>query len=101
MEAEKRYEQPLNTVATDPGIASMYNLQKGIWLKALAYVAPQLGFSLLFAPVITVLGGIYGKYYGVSLTTIATVMLVARIFDAVTDPLIGYYSDRLRARTGT
>ena len=76
-------------------------LRKPMWLKALAYIAPQLGISLLFAPVITVLGGIYGKYYGVSLTTIATVMLVARIFDAVTDPLIGYYSDRWRARTGT
>lgn len=79
----------------------MCQSQTSIWLKALAYVAPQLGLSLLFAPVITVLGGIYGKYYGVSLTTIATVMLVARIFDAVTDPLIGYYSDRWRARTGT
>ncbi|ETN92521.1 Glucuronide permease [Gammaproteobacteria bacterium MOLA455] len=79
----------------------MSQSQQGIWLKALAYVAPQLGLSLLFAPVITVLGGIYGKYFGVSLTTIATVMLVARIFDAVTDPLIGYYSDRWRARTGT
>ena len=89
------------TVAPDFGIAEVCNSQKGVWLKALAYVAPQLGLSLLFAPVITVLGGIYGKYYGVSLTTIATVMLVARIFDAVTDPLIGYYSDRLRARTGT
>lgn len=75
--------------------------QKSIWPKAIAYVAPQIGLSLLFAPVITVLGGIYGKYYGVSLATIATVMLVARVFDAVSDPLIGYYSDRWRARWGT
>ena len=28
-------------------------------------------------------------------------MLVARLFDAVTDPLIGYYSDRQRVKTGS
>jgi Na+/melibiose symporter-like transporter len=81
--------------------AENHSPRRAMWLKALAYVAPQLGLSLLFAPMITVLGGIYGKYYGISLTTIASVMLVARIFDAVSDPLIGYYSDRWRARTGT
>ena len=72
-----------------------------ILIKALAYTAPQLGVALLLGPIITVLGGIYAKHFGLALTTIAAVMLVARIFDAVTDPLIGYYSDRWRARTGT
>ena len=54
----------------------------------------------LFAP-IAILQGIYAKYYGLSLTTIATVVLVARLFDAITDPLIGYYSDRYSSRNGT
>lgn len=50
---------------------------------------------------IGIVQGIYAKYFGLSLTTIAAVILFVRIFDAVTDPLIGYYSDRYRRRKGT
>jgi len=42
----------------------------------------------------------YGADLGVSLATVATVWLVARLFDAFTDPLIGYLSDRTRTRWG-
>ncbi|MDB9952443.1 MFS transporter [Porticoccaceae bacterium] len=72
-----------------------------MWLKIAAFVMPQVGVLLLFGPVIAVLGGFYAKYYGLSLTSIATVILAARIFDAITDPLIGYYSDRWRLKTGS
>ena len=71
-----------------------------MWQKGLAYVAPNIGLVLLLGPV-AVLGGIYAKYYGLSLATIGTVMLIARLSDAVTDPLVAYYSDRQRAKTGT
>ena len=71
-----------------------------MWQKALAYVAPNIGLVLLAAP-LAVLGGIYAKYFGLSLTTIGTVMLIARLSDALTDPLVGYYSDRQRVKTGT
>lgn len=69
--------------------------------KALVYGIPAIGMKLILAPVVMVLTGIYAKYYGLALTTIALVMLVARVFDAVTDPVIGYYSDRFRIRTGS
>ena len=72
-----------------------------MWLKILAFVMPQVGVILLFGPVVAVLGGFYAKYYGLSLTSIATVVLVAKFFDAITDPLIGYYSDRWRLKTGS
>ena len=62
---------------------------------------PLIGVTLILGPVIAVLGGIYAKYYGLSLTSIAVVVLVAKLFDAVTDPLIGYYSDRRRLKTGS
>jgi len=71
-----------------------------MWQKSLAYMAPSIGTMLLAAPV-AVLGGIYAKYYGLSLTSIGAVMLFARLFDAITDPLVAYYSDRQRAKTGT
>ena len=71
-----------------------------IWQISLVYLVPSFGLVFLSAP-LAVLGGIYAKYYGLSLTTIGTVMLVARLSDAFTDPLVGYYSDRQRAKTGT
>ena len=44
--------------------------------------------------------GIYAKYFGLALTTIAAVVLLVRISDAITDPLIGYLSDRYQDRYG-
>ena len=61
-----------------------------IWLKYLAYIAPMVGFTILSTPVAMVLGGIYVKYFGLSLASVGAVMLLARLFDAITDPLIGY-----------
>ena len=66
----------------------------------LSYVAPTMMVSFLWS-LSPLLQGIYAKYYGVALTTIAMVLLIARVFDAVTDPLIGYWSDRYRAKFGT
>ena len=69
-------------------------------LQRLSYALPVITTSFLIGPM-AVVQGIYAKYFGLPLTTIATVLLVARVFDAVTDPLIGYYSDRYHARTGS
>lgn len=64
------------------------------------YALPCIGSSFLFTPIL-ILQGIYSKYYSLSFSTIAAVILLSRIFDAITDPLIGYYSDRYFARTGS
>ncbi|MDB4308333.1 MFS transporter [Porticoccaceae bacterium] len=66
----------------------------------LAYSLPVVSTAWLFAP-IGVVQGIYAKYFGVPLTTIATVLLIARLFDAITDPAIGYYADRYYQRRRT
>ena len=66
----------------------------------LAYAIPVVTTSCLMAP-LGVLQGIYAKYYGLSLTTIASVLLLTRLFDALSDPLIGYYADRYYQRTGS
>jgi Na+/melibiose symporter-like transporter len=44
---------------------------------------------------------IYAKHAGISLTALAAAMLLTKLFDAVTYPLIGALSDRSHARTGT
>ncbi|MDB9724460.1 MFS transporter [bacterium] len=72
-----------------------------MWLKVIVFVMPYVGVNLLIWPAVAVLGGIYAKYYGLSLTSIAAVILAAKVFDAVTDPLIGYYSDQWRTKTGS
>ena len=64
------------------------------------YSAPHITTLWLIAPV-AIIQGIYAKYYGLSLTTIAAIVLAARLFDAISDPLIGYYIDRYHRRTGT
>ena len=56
------------------------------------YVLPVMGTTFLIGP-LAILQGIYAKYFGLSLSTIATVLLISRLFDAISDPTIGYLSD--------
>ena len=88
--------------ASDNGADQSSRLNQGK-LKTvviLAYVAPQIGMHILLGAIL-VLSGIYAKYYGLSLSGIAGVMLAARMFDAISDPVIGYLSDYWRGRTGS
>ena len=48
---------------------------------AAGYLSPVVPIILLFGP-ISVLQGIYAKYFGISLTEIAAVIVIARCFDA-------------------
>lgn len=64
----------------------------------IAYSLPLFALHFSVAPIMSILQGIYAKYYGLELTAIASVLLIARVFDGVTDPLIGYFSDRARSR---
>ena len=70
------------------------------YLQSLAYSSPILPIYFLLGPVY-ILQGMYAKYFGLSLSTIAIVILVSRIFDAVTDPIIGYFSDMYFSRYGS
>ena len=69
--------------------------------QILFYALPTGAMALLYGGPLVVLQGIYAKYYGLSLTAIATILLMANVFDTVTDPIIGYWSDKLHASTGT
>ncbi|MGB0219079.1 MAG: MFS transporter [Sinimarinibacterium flocculans] len=48
-----------------------------------------------------VLPGIYAKHFGLSLGALGVAVLVCKIFDAVTDPVIGVWSDHTRRRSGS
>ena len=50
--------------------------------------------------VASILPSLYAKYASLSLAAVGTLFGVMRIFDAITDPLIGYWSDQTRTRWG-
>lgn len=54
----------------------------------------NLPLSMLLSPTAAVLPNFYLEYSAVTLAGLATATFVARIFDGITDPLIGYLSDR-------
>ena len=68
--------------------------------QILLYGLPAGAMAVLFGGPLFVLQGVYAKYYGISLTTIATILLIANLFDAITDPIIGYLSDRYYSKKG-
>lgn len=69
-------------------------------LAGAAYTLPVVPVLILMSSN-NVLSGVYASHHGLSLSAISMVMLIAGLFDAITDPSIGYLSDRYHARTGS
>ncbi|MDE0756692.1 MAG: MFS transporter [Pseudomonadales bacterium] len=64
------------------------------------YAMPEIAFASVIAPVAGILPTLYAKHAMLSVAATGLIFLVMRIFDGVTDPLIGYLSDRTRTRIG-
>lgn len=64
------------------------------WRTRLIYSLPALGLSLIGIPVYVFLPKFYTDTLGVSISTVGLLLMAVRIFDAVTDPVTGYLSDR-------
>ena len=60
-----------------------------------------MGFPLAFValPLYVVLPNYYALHFGVPLASLGALLLGARLFDALIDPLLGRWSDRLYARS--
>ena len=71
-----------------------------VWRSAW-YAAPAAGSWFYYIPMWSILPGIYAKYFGLKLTSIAAVILFIRLFDGVIDTAIGYLSDWRRAHGGS
>lgn len=65
------------------------------------FALPGLVQGLMHAPAQSLIQGIYAKHAGLPLAALGTAVLISRIFDAITDPLIGWTSDRWRQRGGS
>jgi Na+/melibiose symporter-like transporter len=69
-------------------------------IALIAYALPCVAASSSLTALTAILPSLYAKYASVSLAAVGTLFGVMRIFDAVTDPLIGYWSDQTRSRFG-
>ena len=67
-----------------------------------AWIYGSLAFpiAMLGYPLGAYIPRLYATEMGISLTAIGLVIMVAAIFDAVTDPVMGHFSDRWRTRWG-
>ena len=69
-------------------------------LTLLAYGAPALPLAALVLPAYIFLPTVYARDLGLGLDTVGLVLLLARLWDVVTDPLVGGLSDKIRGRFG-
>ncbi len=65
-----------------------------------AYAAPGLVLALPIIPVIVHLPTLYGVELGLGLAATGAALAIARLVDALSDPLIGSLADRIRWRIG-
>jgi GPH family glycoside/pentoside/hexuronide:cation symporter len=68
--------------------------------KKIAYSAPALALAVVGIPVYVYIPKFYTDVVGINIAVLGTILFSVRIFDAVTDPAIGYISDRTRTRFG-
>jgi len=68
--------------------------------QMVSYGLPAFGAALVLISVAVYLPNYYTDDLGLSAGLLGWVLLVGRLWDAVTDPLMGYVSDRTRSRLG-
>jgi GPH family glycoside/pentoside/hexuronide:cation symporter len=77
-----------------PGRGSAFNVRNGF-----AYGLLGLPLAFVALPLYVILPNHYAREFGVPLATLGAILLGARLFDALIDPLLGRLTDRLFARS--
>jgi Na+/melibiose symporter-like transporter len=72
---------------------------RGGWAQGLAYGGLGLPLAFVALPLYVILPNHYATAFGIPLATLGVLLLFARLFDAVTDPLIGRFVDRWFTRS--
>ncbi|MEO1774140.1 MAG: MFS transporter [Pseudomonadota bacterium] len=65
-----------------------------------AYAAPAMVLAALYLPLFTYVTPFYAEEQGVALGVLGLAWICIRLFDAVSDPVIGWLSDRTPGRFG-
>ena len=79
------------------GSSSRERLSTGV---KLAYAGPTFALAGMAIPIFVYMGKFYADVVLVPLGYLALAIALARAFDAITDPLMGWLSDRTRTRFG-
>jgi len=66
----------------------------------LAYALPAVPLAAIALPLYVIVPTFYADHLGLSLAAIGTVLLLIRLFDAASDPVIGWLSDRVSPTFG-
>ncbi|MEQ8860097.1 MAG: MFS transporter [Pseudomonadales bacterium] len=71
------------------------------WVLA-SYGAPAMPLAMVALPMAVYLPAVYAdsEGFGLGLAFVGLVMVLSRVFDGVTDPFIGFMSDRMRSKWG-
>ncbi|KRC10475.1 MFS transporter [Hydrogenophaga sp. Root209] len=71
----------------------------GAWRRGVAYGLLGLPLAFVALPLYVILPNHYAREFGAPLALLGLVLLAARLVDAVLDPIIGRWCDRLFARS--
>ncbi|MFP4251820.1 MAG: MFS transporter [Guyparkeria sp.] len=71
--------------------------QLSLW-RVFAYGAPGLPLALMGIPLYVYLPPFYANELGLGLAAVGTALMLTRLWDVVTDPAVGYLSDRIPGR---
>lgn len=68
--------------------------------KLYGYALTEMPLSMAATPMALFIAPFYARDLGLSLAVVGTILMLARISDVISDPLIGQLSDRTRTRFG-
>lgn len=68
--------------------------------QLISYALTELPLNMAATPMALFITPFYSRDLGLSLAAIGTIMMLARISDVITDPIVGQLSDRTRTRFG-
>lgn len=65
-----------------------------------AYALPAVPLAALALPLYVIVPTFYAQNLGIPIAVVGSVLLMIRLFDAASDPLIGWLSDRMFLTSG-
>lgn len=89
----------LSNIAKPGPQKSVNSNQVGLWEK-IGYGLGDTAGNFVYQSVLLLLGFFYTEVYGLDTATVASIFLVVRIVDAITDPLMGALVDRTNTKWG-
>lgn len=66
----------------------------------LAYAAPALPMAMLALPFYVLVPGFYAETLGLNIALVGSVLFGVRVVDALSDPAVGVFADRINPRMG-